>query len=55
MFSFIKKYATTISGIDLYPSISLVIFVTLFVAMFLFVIKANKKYIQELENIPFHD
>ncbi len=55
MFSFIKKYATTISGIDIYPNISLMIFVTLFALMILFAIKANKKFIQELENIPFRD
>jgi hypothetical protein len=55
MFSFIKKYATTITGIDIYPNISLLIFVTLFALMILFVIKANKQYIEELENIPFRD
>ena len=55
MFSFIKKYATTISGIDMYPNISLMIFMAVFIGMIVFVVKANKKYIQELENIPFRD
>lgn len=55
MFSFIKKYATGITNIDIYPDISLVIFVTIFAAMIWFALKADRKYLQELENLPFSD
>lgn len=53
MFSFIKKYAATISGIDMYPNIALVIFLVVFAAMIWFALKADKKYIGELEQLPF--
>ncbi|MDW8274473.1 MAG: CcoQ/FixQ family Cbb3-type cytochrome c oxidase assembly chaperone [Chitinophagales bacterium] len=52
MFSFIKKYAAGITGIDIFPDIALVIFVLVFVAMMWFAFRADKKYISELEKIP---
>jgi cytochrome c oxidase cbb3-type subunit IV len=55
MFSFIKQYAQTIIGIDIYPKISLVIFFGLFVALLFFVIRADKNYIHELERIPLDE
>ncbi|MBX2902253.1 MAG: CcoQ/FixQ family Cbb3-type cytochrome c oxidase assembly chaperone [Chitinophagales bacterium] len=55
MFSFIKKYATGISGIDIFPDISLVIFVLVFAAMLWFALRADKKYIKELEEIPLNN
>jgi uncharacterized membrane protein len=53
MFSFIKKYAVGIAGIDIFPDIALAIFVTVFAAMLWIALRADKKYIQELEKIPF--
>lgn len=55
MFSFIKKYATGISGIDIFPDIALAIFMAVFIAMLWFAIRANKNYIKEVENIPFEN
>jgi len=52
MFSFIKKYATGISGIDLYPKVALAIFVIVFVGMIWFALSANKDYIHDLEQLP---
>lgn len=52
MFSFIKKYATGISGIDLYPKVALAVFVIVFISMIWFALKADKNYIHELEQLP---
>lgn len=55
MFSFIKKYAESISGIDVYPNVALTIFLIVFAAMIWFALRADKRYIHELEQIPFKD
>ena len=55
MFSFIKKYASAIDGIDLYPKISLVIFFLFFLVLLISIWKMNKDYIHELEEIPLKD
>jgi hypothetical protein len=55
MFSFIKKYAESISGIDIYPNVALAIFLVVFAGMIWFALKADKQYIHELEQIPFKD
>ena len=52
MFSFIKKYAETINGAELYPNIALVCFLTVFVGMILIAWKADKNYITEVEQLP---
>lgn len=55
MFSFIKKYAETLVGIDIYPKISLVMFFLFFSALLWFTLRANKSYISEVERIPLDD
>lgn len=55
MFSFIKKYAESISGIDIYPNVALAIFLVVFAGMIWFALRADKQYIHELEQIPFKD
>jgi cbb3-type cytochrome oxidase subunit 3 len=52
MFSFIKKYAESIQGVDVYPKIALSFFLLVFVGMVWFALRADKKYIAELENLP---
>jgi cytochrome c oxidase cbb3-type subunit IV len=52
MFKFIKKYAETMQGVDIYPIISLLIFVVFFVVLLVFVTKMDKKVISEISNIP---
>ncbi len=49
------KYLETILGIEIFPLISLIIFFTFFVFLFLYVIKADKKRITEIKNIPIND
>jgi cbb3-type cytochrome oxidase subunit 3 len=55
MFSFIKKYAESLTGVDIYGDIGLVIFVVIFLGAVLFALKANKGYIDELAALPLND
>lgn len=43
------------SGIDLYPKISLILFGVCFLFWLVWVFKASKQYIHELEELPLHD
>ena len=52
MLKFISKYADKINGIDIYPIISLIIFVVFFAAMLVYVKKMKKSSIDELKNLP---
>ncbi len=42
----------SISGIEIYPIISLLIFFGFFVVLFLWVFTAKKEYIESVSNIP---
>lgn len=53
MLRFIKHNLTGIDGVSIYPIISLLIFVIFFVVMLWFVMKMNKKRIEELSDLPF--
>ncbi len=55
MFSFIKKYAETLNGADVYGNVGLLLFVVVFSAVVLFALKANKNYISEMSKLPFND
>jgi len=46
------NYLESISGVAIYPLFSLLVFFLFFAALLLFVFKANKNYIRELERIP---
>lgn len=46
---------TDIEGIDIYPLISLLIFVIFFVVMFIFVARMKKSRIDELSAMPLED
>jgi cbb3-type cytochrome oxidase subunit 3 len=52
MFKFIKQYAQTIKGIDVYPIISLFIFVLFFIAVLWYVRKMDKRKVEEIRNLP---
>ena len=52
MLKFIKHHMETISGIEIYPVISFIIFFTFFVLVLIYVVKADKKTINEISNIP---
>lgn len=48
-----KHYLESITGVGVYPLVSLLIFFTFFTVLTLWAVKANKGYISELKNIPF--
>lgn len=52
MFKFIKGHLESITGIEIYPMISLLIFFTFFVVLFYWVITAKKDYITTVSNLP---
>ena len=52
MLKFIKHNLDSIDGIEIYPIISLLLFFTVFVTMFVFVLKLPKKSIDEISQLP---
>ena len=52
MLKFVKNHMESITGIEIYPLISLIIFFTFFVLLFWWVITAKKNYIQTVSNLP---
>ncbi len=55
MLRYIKHNLTGIDGVAIYPIISLLVFVLVFLAVFIYVARMKKKDIEELGNIPFDD
>lgn len=55
MLKFVKNHLETITGIEIYPLISLVIFFTFFVVLFWWVFTAKKEYINTVSRIPLDD
>lgn len=53
MLKFVKNYMESITGIEIYPIISLLIFFTFFVILFWWVLSAKKDYINRVSNLPF--
>ncbi|AUP80751.1 CcoQ/FixQ family Cbb3-type cytochrome c oxidase assembly chaperone [Flavivirga eckloniae] len=52
MLKFVKNHMESISDVEIYPIISLLIFFIFFVALFWWVITAKKDYINTVSNIP---
>jgi len=52
MLKFVKEHLETITGVEIYPIISLLIFFIFFVILFWWVITAKKEYIKNVSNIP---
>ena len=52
MLKYIKDHMESITGIEIYPIISLLIFFIFFVVLFWWVISAKKDYMQTVSNIP---
>ena len=53
MYKFIKQYAETMTNANIYPMISLFIFLVFFVVLLIMVKKMRKERVTELANIPF--
>ncbi|MCI2229013.1 CcoQ/FixQ family Cbb3-type cytochrome c oxidase assembly chaperone [Polaribacter sp. MSW13] len=52
MLKFVKNYMVSMTGIEIYPLISLLIFFTFFVVLFWWVITAKKEYINTVSHLP---
>jgi cytochrome c oxidase cbb3-type subunit 4 len=48
----IRNYLQSIEGVEIYPLISLVVFVLFFVIMFIWILRVDKNYIKEMEELP---
>jgi len=55
MLKFVKNHMESITGIEIYPMISLTIFFTFFVILFWWVFTAKKDYIQKVSQIPLNN
>jgi cytochrome c oxidase cbb3-type subunit IV len=53
MYKFIKQYAETMTNANIYPMISLFIFLVFFIVLLVLVKKMGKQRVTELSNIPF--
>ncbi len=47
------NYLESISGIEIYPMISLSVFFVFFLVLTIWALTANKEHIMEMKNIPF--
>jgi len=52
MLKFIKHHMETITGIEIFPLISFLIFFTFFVILLIWVFRSSKEYIAEVEKLP---
>jgi len=52
MLKFVKNHMDSISGIEIYPIISLLIFFIFFVGLFYWVFTRKKEYINKVSQIP---
>ncbi len=52
MLKYIKQHLTSISGIEIYPLISFIIFFLFFVIAAWLVLKADKEHIRKMSNLP---
>lgn len=55
MLKFVKNHMESITGIEIYPLISLMIFFIFFVALFWWVITAKKEYITKVSQLPLEN
>lgn len=54
MLKFIKHHMTSIDNIEIYPMISLMIFVLFFIGLLIYVFKSDDKEIKEISNYPLN-
>jgi cytochrome c oxidase cbb3-type subunit IV len=55
MLKYIKQHMASISGIEIYPIISFVIFFLFFLVAAWLVLKADKSHIGKMSNLPLED
>ncbi|QQS36842.1 MAG: cbb3-type cytochrome c oxidase subunit 3 [Ignavibacteriales bacterium] len=47
-----KNILVSIEGIDIFPIISMILFFVFFIGLIIWVLRIDKNYIKEMENIP---
>ena len=52
MLKYIKEHLSGIDGVSIYPIFSLLVFVIFFAVLLYFVIKMDKKRVEEVRNLP---
>ncbi|MBD0832344.1 CcoQ/FixQ family Cbb3-type cytochrome c oxidase assembly chaperone [Aestuariibaculum sediminum] len=55
MLKLIKNHLETITGVEIYPIISLLIFFIFFVVLFWWVVTAKKEYINTVSHLPLEN
>ncbi len=55
MLKFIKHHMETITGIEIFPLISFIIFFVFFLLVTIYILKIDKKEIEEISNLPLDD
>ena len=48
-------YLKAISGVEIYPLISLLIFFTFFIGLTIWVVRADKAYLKKMESLPLEN
>lgn len=48
------NYLESITGVGIYPLVSLIIFFTFFIAVGIYVVKGRKEYFNYLKNLPIN-
>ena len=55
MIKFVKGHLEKVTHVEIYPLISLLIFVIFFVLLFFWVFSRKKQYTEEMKHMPLHD
>lgn len=55
MLKFVKHNLETINGVDIFPTISLIIFFTIFFGYMIYAFSFSKEQVKELSQLPFND
>lgn len=55
MIRFVKHYFESITNVEIYPIISLLLFFIVFITMLIYVFKIPKTSIDEISNIPLDE
>ena len=50
-----KQILESVQNVEIWPTISLVIFFVFFVLLIIWVIRTDKKYIQKMKELPMND
>ena len=50
-----KELLQSIEGIEIYPIISLLIFIAFFIGVVIWIVRMDKKYVKEMESLPLQN